>query len=170
MTIFICQFCSRSIVNSGALTVHEKHCHSNPNYVIRNRSLKAGWQKGNPSPLRGRKFGRGKFWDIKYPLDEVCVRNSSYPRGCLKKRIIADDLLPYMCAICSTGPSWMGNPMPLILDHINGINNDNRLENLRFVCSNCDSQLDTYKSRNRKSKSEGEPDRRAGTDLKSVGT
>ena len=44
---------------------------------------------------------------------------------------------------------WCGKPMPLILDHINGINNDNRLENLRFVCSNCDSQLDTYKSRNK---------------------
>lgn len=40
--------------------------------------------------------------------------------------------------------------MPLILDHVNGINNDNRIENLRFVCSNCDSQLHTYKSKNRK--------------------
>jgi len=42
----------------------------------------------------------------------------------------------------------MGKPMPLILDHINGINNDNRIENLRFVCSNCDTQLPTYKSKN----------------------
>jgi len=47
--------------------------------------------------------------------------------------------------------------MPLILDHINGVNNDNRLENLRFVCSNCDSQLDTYKSRNRKNRGVAEP-------------
>lgn len=47
------------------------------------------------------------------------------------------------------GSEWQGKPMPLILDHINGINNDNRLENLRFVCSNCDSQLPTYKSKNR---------------------
>jgi single-stranded DNA-specific DHH superfamily exonuclease len=42
--------------------------------------------------------------------------------------------------------------MPLILDHINGINDDNRLENLRFLCSNCDSIQDTYKSKNRKNK------------------
>jgi hypothetical protein len=47
--------------------------------------------------------------------------------------------------------------MVLILDHINGYNNDNRIENLRFVCSNCDSQLDTYKSRNIKFKSSGDP-------------
>ena len=39
--------------------------------------------------------------------------------------------------------------MPLILDHKNGINNDNRLENLRFLCSNCDSIQDTYKSKNK---------------------
>ena len=37
--------------------------------------------------------------------------------------------------------------MPLILDHINGINNDNRIENLRFLCSNCDSIQSTYKSK-----------------------
>lgn len=39
--------------------------------------------------------------------------------------------------------------MSLILDHINGNNKDNRLENLRIVCSNCDATLDTYKDKNR---------------------
>jgi hypothetical protein len=38
--------------------------------------------------------------------------------------------------------------MPLILDHINGINNDDRLENLRWVCPNCNSILPTTGSRN----------------------
>ena len=41
--------------------------------------------------------------------------------------------------------------MDLVLDHINGVNNDNRLENLRFLCNNCDSQLPTFKARNKKS-------------------
>ena len=81
---------------------------------------------------------------------EVFVENSIYARHNLKKRIIKGEMIPYICACCEIGPEWMGKPMPLILDHINGINNDNRLDNLRFVCSNCDSQLDTYKSRNRK--------------------
>ena len=81
---------------------------------------------------------------------DVFVENSTYARHKLKERIIKQDMIPYHCACCGIGPEWNGKPMPLILDHINGVNNDNRLENLRFVCSNCDSQLDTYKSRNRK--------------------
>ena len=81
---------------------------------------------------------------------DVFVENSTYARHKLKERIIKQNMIPYECGCCSIGPEWNGKPMPLILDHINGVNNDNRLDNLRFVCSNCDSQLDTYKSRNRK--------------------
>ena len=82
--------------------------------------------------------------------EEVFVADSSYPRCHLKARILKKKLIPYECSICGLGPQWNNKPMPLILDHINGINNDNRLENLRFVCSNCDCQLPTYKSKNRK--------------------
>ena len=82
--------------------------------------------------------------------EEVFVENSSYARCGLKKRIINQNLLLKQCAICGIPPEWQGKPMSLVLDHINGVNNDNRLENLRFVCHNCDSQLPTYKSRNRR--------------------
>jgi Zn finger protein HypA/HybF involved in hydrogenase expression len=81
---------------------------------------------------------------------EVFVENSTYARHNLKKRIIKLGIIDYSCACCGIGDIWNGARMPLILDHINGVNNDNRVENLRFVCSNCDSQLPTYKSRNRK--------------------
>ena len=87
---------------------------------------------------------------IRLDDSQVFVKDSTYPRHKLKARIIKFDMLEYKCQCCGIGPEWMGKVMPLILDHINGVNNDNRLENLRFVCSNCDSQLDTYKSRNRK--------------------
>ena len=69
----------------------------------------------------------------------------------MKKRIIDNNLLEYKCECCGLEPFWNGKPLLMVLDHINGKNNDNRLENLRFVCSNCDSQLDTYKKRVRKS-------------------
>ena len=68
-----------------------------------------------------------------------------------KDRIINQNLLIYECSICGL-KEWLGKKLSLILDHINGINNDNRLENLRFVCHNCDSLLPTYKSKNIKYK------------------
>ena len=111
-----------------------------------------GVKKGNVPWNAGKQTGRASHWDNKFPLEDVLVENSKYPRHCLKKRVIDNNLINYVCGCCGIEPVWQGKPMPLILDHINGINNDNRIENLRFVCSNCDTQLPTYKSRNKKQK------------------
>lgn len=84
------------------------------------------------------------------PLEEILVENSQYQnRARLKIRLLRDGLLIYRCYICGI-TEWNGQELPLILDHINGVNDDNRICNLRLVCSNCDSQLPTYKSKNRK--------------------
>ena len=53
------------------------------------------------------------------------------------------------CAICGMSPEWNGKPLVFILDHIDGHASNNRRENLRMICPNCDSQLDTYKSKNK---------------------
>jgi hypothetical protein len=53
------------------------------------------------------------------------------------------------CAICGGSSMWLGLPLALVLDHVDGDPTNNRRENLRLVCPNCDSQLATYKSRNR---------------------
>ncbi len=74
---------------------------------------------------------------------------SEIARGVVRKRLLRDKLIPYTCAICSSDPIWQDKPMSLVLDHINGIRNDHRLENLRFVCPNCNSQLDTHCSKNK---------------------
>ena len=52
------------------------------------------------------------------------------------------------CAVCNAFAEHNGLPLTLILDHINGNAENNSRENLRMVCPNCDSQLDTFKGRN----------------------
>ncbi len=53
------------------------------------------------------------------------------------------------CAICGAPSIWLDLPLALVMDHIDGDPTNNRRENLRLICPNCDSQLATYKSRNR---------------------
>ena len=53
------------------------------------------------------------------------------------------------CDICGLGTEWNGKELHFILDHIDGDAMNNKRENLRLICPNCDSQLDTFKSRNR---------------------
>lgn len=53
------------------------------------------------------------------------------------------------CSVCALPTEWNGAPLTFVLDHIDGDSTNNRRENLRLVCPNCDSQLPTYKSRNR---------------------
>jgi hypothetical protein len=86
--------------------------------------------------------------DIDTLQREVFIENSPYWQNSIKKKILDLNIIPYKCEICSVGPIWNEQPMTLVLDHVNGIHTDNRLSNLRFVCNNCDSQLDTYKARN----------------------
>lgn len=53
------------------------------------------------------------------------------------------------CAMCGQCGEWNGVSLTLVLDHIDGDASNNRRDNLRLVCPNCDSQLPTFKSRNR---------------------
>lgn len=53
------------------------------------------------------------------------------------------------CGICGSPAHWMGMRLVFVLDHIDGDSTNNARENLRMVCPNCDSQLPTYKSKNR---------------------
>ena len=70
-------------------------------------------------------------------------------RGAIRQYIYKKQ--DYKCQICGIPNTWNGKELKFILDHIDG-NADNNIEsNLRLICPNCDSQLDTYKSKNKNS-------------------
>lgn len=70
----------------------------------------------------------------------------------LKQRLYNQNILERICQLCGQGELWHGKVMSLRLDHINGNPLDNRLENLRIICPNCDATLDTYCGKNIKKK------------------
>jgi Zn finger protein HypA/HybF involved in hydrogenase expression len=82
------------------------------------------------------------------PFCEGSVTNPSS----VKSLIIKKNLLPYKCAMCNMDPFWNGMELKFQLDHINGIRNDHRMENLRLLCPNCHSQTDTFCAKNKKRK------------------
>jgi hypothetical protein len=78
----------------------------------------------------------------------VLVEDSTYSRGSLKRRLFSEGIKARCCELCGQGELWRGRPLALILDHVNGVANDNRLENLQIVCPNCAATLDTHCGRN----------------------
>jgi 5-methylcytosine-specific restriction endonuclease McrA len=84
----------------------------------------------------------------KIPNEVMFSENSPIDRGTIKNRILKEQLISYVCSMCGNSGIWLEKALTLTLDHINGINNDHRLENLRFLCPNCDSQTPTYGSKN----------------------
>jgi hypothetical protein len=53
------------------------------------------------------------------------------------------------CAICGLAPTWNGATLVFVLDHIDGDGGNHVRDNVRMICPNCDSQLPTFKARNR---------------------
>ena len=81
---------------------------------------------------------------IKRPIEELLVENSDASRQNLKRRLYQEGLKERRCEKCGQDEDWHGEPMALILDHINGVRDDNRLQNLRIVCPNCAATLSTH--------------------------
>lgn len=67
----------------------------------------------------------------------------------VKMRLLRAGLLKNECSDCGL-TEWCGKRLSMHIDHINGIHNDHRLENLRMLCPNCHSQTDTYGGKNRR--------------------
>jgi 5-methylcytosine-specific restriction endonuclease McrA len=105
------------------------------------------------SHFRGRGWLKGRKWknysNNTRSLVEILVINSSYSTSMLRKRLIDAGLKTHKCESCGR-VKWLNNKIPLEVDHINGISNDHRIENLRLLCPNCHALTPTWRGRNRK--------------------
>ncbi|MFB6632140.1 HNH endonuclease [Streptomyces sp. NPDC056362] len=90
-------------------------------------------QRGRPSPTAKR-------------AEEVLVRHDRGHRtaGRRLRRALRQVGVPERCARCGVGPEWLGRPMTLEIDHVNGDWSDDRRENLRFLCPNCHATTSTW--------------------------
>lgn len=81
--------------------------------------------------------------------NELFVIQETYKRmnKTLVSTLLKNNIFEYKYKNCGI-TEWNNNRLTLELDHINGNNCDNRIENLRFLCPNCHSQTDTWRGRN----------------------
>lgn len=103
------------------------------------------------SHFTGSGWSKDKELGYRYPLDDYLSNKRGITSWKLKNRLFYEEIFEKKCSIC-TLDEWLGEEMPLELDHINGNKKDNSLTNLRIICPNCHSKTVTYKSKNRKSR------------------
>ena len=115
---------------------------------VRRRLLTLGLLEDKFCPQPSRGPSRDAITDgPRRPLSDLLVRGRFVGSSFLRRRMLAEGLLPRRCSSCLL-TEWQGQPVPLELDHVSGDRYDNRLENLRLLCPNCHAQTPTYRGRN----------------------
>jgi len=99
----------------------------------------------NISHMNPRKTG--VLSGYKRPISDYLENKFSIHSHRLKLRLLREGLMSAICAMCGLS-QWLDGPIPLELDHIDGNNKNNNLNNLRLLCPNCHAKTPTYRGRN----------------------
>lgn len=93
--------------------------------------------------------GTNKESGTKIPLEDILAGlHPQYQSNKLRLRLLSEGIFPHKCNNCEL-TDWLGNPIPLELEHIDGNSSNNKLENLELLCPNCHSLTDTYRGKNK---------------------
>lgn len=115
------------------------------NYYIFHKSVK--YFNLDTSHFTGMNITGRKLPPRRKTINEYLKKDSDIQSSKLKKYLLDEHIFEPICSSCNLR-DWLSKPIPLELDHIDGVNSNNEITNLRLLCPNCHAQTPTYRGKN----------------------
>lgn len=117
------------------------------NYQVLDRSIK---RLGlSIEHFKGQAWNKGKITGPRKTLDQILIKGTTWTSHAIKLRLLKDGIFQHKCYNCDL-TEWLGEKIPLELEHIDGDHSNSVLSNLTLLCPNCHALTPTYRGRNKK--------------------